>query len=78
MSAWTWQPMGTAPQDGTRILAAVNGFTRIVAWGKTSHIALHGFCLVDQGAEDSDLCTPEFWMPLPRPPASKLASPTTS
>lgn len=62
-----WQPMKTAPK-GERILAAVDGWTRIVRWGKTSHVPMYGWCLADQGAEDFDLCDPECWQPLPEPP----------
>lgn len=67
-AARQWQPIETAPKDGTHVLAAVRGLTRIVSWGKTSHVPLYGFCLADQGAEDSDLCEPTHWMPLPEPP----------
>lgn len=67
----TWQPMDTAPQDGTfntRILAVVDGLVRIIAYGKTSHVSMWGWCLADQGPEDFDLCEPTYWMPLPDPP----------
>lgn len=63
-----WRPIAEAPRDGTHILAVVEGQTRRVAWGKTSHIPLYGFCLADQGAEDFDLCEPTLWQHLPKPP----------
>lgn len=66
--AYIWQSMETAPRDGTHILAAVNGVVRRVAWGKTSHMPLYGFCLADQGVEDFDLCDPTYWVPLPALP----------
>jgi hypothetical protein len=64
----SWQPMATAPKNGTRFIAIVNDAVRIVAWGKTSHVAWQGFCLADQGPEDFDLCEPICWQPLPEPP----------
>lgn len=63
-----WQPIETAPKDGRRFLAVVDDCVRIAMWTKTSHVPLYGFCLVDQGAEDCDLCKPTHWMPLPPPP----------
>ena len=69
----TWQPIGTAPKNGARFIAAVDGCVRvrIVSWGKTSHVPLYGFCLADQGPEEFDLCEPTHWMPLPDPPEAK-------
>lgn len=66
-----WKPIETAPRDGTRFRAMVNGRARICAWGKTSHVPIYGFCLADQGPEDFDLCEPTDWMPLPPPPATQ-------
>ena len=66
-----WKPIETAPKDGTRIIALVDGSQRIVAWTKTSHVPLYGWCLVDQGAEDCELCSPTYWMPLPDDPKEK-------
>jgi hypothetical protein len=60
-----WQPIASAPKDGTRILVPYEGHTRVAAWGKTSHVPLYGFCLADQGVEDFDLVTVELWQPLP-------------
>jgi hypothetical protein len=66
-----WRDMATAPKDGARFLAMVDGDIRIVAWGKTSHVPLYGFCVADQGAEDFDICQPTHWMPLPPPPEAR-------
>lgn len=63
-SAHRWLDMSGAPREG-RFLAVVDGEVRTVAYCKTSHVPVHGFCLVDQGAEDSELCKPSCWMPLP-------------
>ena len=62
-----WRPIETAPRDRP-ILAVVDGATRVVRWGKTSHIPLYGWCLADQGAEEFDLCHPKLWQPLPELP----------
>lgn len=65
-----WLPIETAPRQ-RRFLALVDGLVRFVAWGKTSHVPMYGWCLVDQGAEDSELCEPTHWMPLPPPPVER-------
>ncbi len=65
-----WQPMESAPKD-RRILGAVSGQTRVILWGKTSHVPMYGFCLADQGPENFDLCKPTHWQPLPPPPSEK-------
>lgn len=63
-----WQRIESAPKDGRRLLAVVDGQTRVIAYGKTSHVPIWGWCLADQGAEDFDICSPDSWMPLPAPP----------
>lgn len=69
-----WMPIESAPKNGVRFLAFVEGHVRVVAWGKTSHIPIYGFCLADQGVEDFDICEPTHWMPLPKPPWSSALS----
>lgn len=66
-----WQPIETAPRDGTPFLAAheMGGVISITWYGKTSHIPLYGWCQGDD-PEDIDLWHPTHWMPLPAPPAS--------
>lgn len=73
-----WQPIESAPKDGTRFLAVVDGVVRIVSFGKTSHVPIYGFCLRDQGPEDSDICEPEVWQPLPEPPTPNSEATTQS
>jgi len=63
-----WQPIETAPRDGTRFLTLVDGKMRVASWGKTSHVPIYGFCLADQGVEDFDVCTISLWLPLPEAP----------
>lgn len=61
--------MDAAPREQT-LLGSVDGEVRLIRWTKTSHVPIYGWCLVDQGAEDCDLCKPSAWQPLPTPPAS--------
>lgn len=68
MSAADWQPIETAPK-GVRLIGVVGGEVRFIMFCKTSHVPIHGWCLVDQGAEDSDLCSPTHWQRLPTPPS---------
>ena len=64
-----WQPIETAPTDGTRILAVhENGSDIQITWfGKTSHVPLYGWC-EGEDAEDIDLWRPTHWQPLPAAP----------
>lgn len=68
-----WQDISTAPKDET-VLGAVDGEVRLIRWCKASHVPFHGWCLVDQGAEDRDLCVPTNWMPRPTPPSAAIRS----
>jgi hypothetical protein len=56
-----WQPIGTAPKDGTSILVWDEGICIVTAWVET-----------DDGAGFWDAALieppPQFWMPLPAPP----------
>ena len=66
-----WRSMENAPSEGETFLAVVDGVVRKVAWTKTSHVPLWGWCLVDQGVEDRDFCEPSLWMPMPAAPEGK-------
>lgn len=72
-----WQPIETAPKDGTLFLAALvfdsdgqDGGLMIIRWRDdwrawTTHpVSLR---LSDTGDEDDDR-SPTHWMPLPEPP----------
>ena len=61
-----WRPMEHAPR-GQYLLGSVGGQVRVIAWGKTSHVPIYGWCLADQGGEDRDICEPDGWMKLPVP-----------
>ena len=71
-----WQPIETAPKDGTLFRArhsyVYNGRTRYLHrkthWGKTSHINWYGWCYGND-AENINLWEPTHWMPLPDPPS---------
>lgn len=67
-----WSSIESAPRD-RMILGAVDGQTRFVKWGKTSHVPIYGWCLADQGAEDFDMCKPTAWQPLPAAQRSEKA-----
>lgn len=61
-----WMPIESAPKDGTKFLAVVDGDVRFVKWCKTSHVPIYGWILCDMGVEDRDICEPELWQPLPK------------
>lgn len=57
-----WQPIETAPKDGTMILVhGPYGFL-IVHWGNEANSGWHG----EDGEWPEYACT--HWMPLPEPP----------
>ena len=64
LEAVTWQPIATAPKDGTEFLgfvgASYQGGVVVIHWDKND-----GF--IDWGA---DFWEPTHWMPLPAPPAA--------
>jgi hypothetical protein len=64
--AAAWEPIETAPKDGTEILVETSDGVTIGAYGKDGPI----YWLVPnyQDQEDRDLCSPTHWRPLPSPP----------
>lgn len=71
-----WQPIETAPKDGTRILMAVRGFVPAVAYWQNDRGVfdyLDAECMPDERAWQAMLANsfewePTHWMPLPEPP----------
>lgn len=65
-----WQPMVTAPRDGTEILGvSAEGIRCVVRWCKYNHIPLYGWVRqVELYGEEVDGFDPVKWMPLPEPP----------
>lgn len=68
-----WQPIETAPKDGTRVLIWVctrgsirRGHAEICVWGK--HNDWGPIWLRHNGKEVVDLDAATYWMPLPIPP----------
>ncbi len=58
----TWKPIGSAPKDGTEILAStINGHVQVVWWEayRSSGEWFHS---------DDGYTWPTHWMPLPEPP----------
>ena len=60
-----WQPVSTAPKDGSAILAWAEGTTTTVYWDE----GLESWELCQCGAfADSGEFWPQYWMPLPAAP----------
>jgi len=60
-----WQPIETAPKDGSGFLAVVEGFIYTCCWHRTR------LCWVDGGPAYMTIASdeqPTHWMPLPAPP----------
>lgn len=61
----TWQPIETAPKDGTTIWAFEGGAQTSVRWCEYDYWEL---IVTGDGAIDSDEFSPTHWMPLPEAP----------
>jgi hypothetical protein len=67
-----WQPIETAPKDGTTILTLNDGCVRLSRWNEEKHHAnpkpYWGF-LGPWGTRYQREHQPTHWMPLPEPPS---------
>lgn len=66
-----WQPIETAPKDGTHVLTFSEPGGMLVAFYHPRGSAWTNWQLAEAGnhAEDTELCSkPTHWMPLPSPP----------
>ena len=66
-----WQPISTAPRDGTRVLLGYSEGDWIGAWVSYSTVSNGGYRLTFD--EMFDGVEPTHWAPLPEPP--KVESP---
>jgi hypothetical protein len=69
-----WQDLGTAPRDGTEIIAVDDdGIIQVVRWGKHNHVPLYGWIRqIELYGEEVDGFDAINWMPLPTPPEAAL------
>ena len=72
-----WQPIETAPKDGTRILVSFGTMgIYAVAWEESAYDEFKLWCVDDnkhgpyylRGYSDEGPRSPTHWMPLPDPP----------
>lgn len=64
-----WQPIETAPKDGTEVILYVADFDSVTTGWYSSRTGL--WPRHDEFTEDGDACNiglPTHWMPLPEPP----------
>lgn len=74
MSEQVWQPIETAPKDGTSILvAAPGGVVTEASWSSRDNGWFDAYGLREDPWEGNKL-HPTHWMPLPEPPPA-LAAP---
>lgn len=73
-----WQPIETAPRDGTWVLGWLGetefyrAHPNIIAWTKHNHVPIYGWVYSSGSAGDGEVeaCEPTHWQPLPPPPAT--------
>lgn len=64
-----WQPIETAPKDGTHILGFDGSYMTTVEWWEPSHKTEPGSWNLVQGCiRGYSEWEPTHWMPLPEPP----------
>ena len=67
-----WQPIESAPKDGTRVLAFANDFIETMFWTVSVWVSSGGAWVNDVNRSDTYEFNPTHWMPLPEPPACVL------
>lgn len=77
LQAWQWQPIETAPKDGTRVLLriewsdvpVVGVFSHDRWWADTEHheVSCGAYCYGGRVSSDKNM-KPTHWHPLPLPP----------
>ena len=60
-----WQPIETAPKDGTRVLAWEYPYYTVVFWDDDEEEPYTPCWKISYGG---DIMDPTHWMPLPEPP----------
>ena len=68
-----WQPIGTAPKDGTEILGVNDdGIRCVIRWAKHNHVPLYGWIRqVELYGEEVDGFDPVAYVSIPPPPQEK-------
>jgi hypothetical protein len=75
----TWQPIETAPKDGTTVWVAEPRHMRLAYWAVGKEFEHNGsagggwrdFLLASIGAAADLQVRPIYWMPLPEPPPER-------
>jgi hypothetical protein len=63
-----WQPIETAPKDGTRILVSDYQMGVVIAkWCETCWMNGAGWLVYDDRSDTISVDEPSHWMPLPDP-----------
>ena len=67
-----WQPISTAPKDGTAILTDCGIARQFIRWGIFRECNYDGvaYSCAQEGPYE---CKPRHWMPLPKRPALSLS-----
>jgi hypothetical protein len=68
-----WQPIETAPKDGTRILVAIDEDMECAAWALYDDEEGGGRWIDAMGEAVWNGEEPEYWMPLPKSPSPPAA-----
>lgn len=66
-----WQPIETAPKDGTEVILYVPDFDKVTTGWYSQKTRLWPHC--EEFTEDGEPCNvglPSHWMPLPPPPSN--------